>query len=82
MSPTLRLRLVWGYQALAPAGAAQGICLYIIRIIRSIRRQLFAVHSFFNASAGFVLAARNVCHNTERKASNRVTTTATTMIQP
>lgn len=40
------------------------------------------LYSFFRASAGFVFAARNVCHNTERKASSMVTTTATTMIQP
>ena len=40
------------------------------------------LYSFFSASAGFVLAARSVCHNTERKASSAVSRTATTKTQP
>jgi hypothetical protein len=39
-------------------------------------------YSFFNASAGLVLAARKVCHNTEKKAIAREMTTATKKIQP
>ena len=39
-------------------------------------------YSFFNASAGLVLAALNVCHNTDRKAISTPRTTATAIIQP
>ena len=47
----------------------------ILRFLREIN------YSFFNASAGFVLAARNVCHNTDRNAITKAMTTATTNIQ-
>ena len=83
MYPTLRCACVGliALRAFCPFGAAQGICLDIIRIIRSIRRQLFAVHSFFNASAGFVFAARRVCQRTEPMAMTNDSSTVTTKIQ-
>lgn len=41
----------------------------------------FSNHSFFNASAGFVLAARKVCQRTDKNAITKASSTATTNIQ-
>ena len=54
----------------------------IQKVLHCYKGFVINTYSLFKASAGFVFAAFNVCHNTDRKAITREMATATTKIQP